>query len=198
MIDCTRPHARPTRVGALEAVRALLLALALPALAWAQERREIVNRSGQPWTLALVEGARPGIGALRCVDKFTGRAMGSLAHTGDRVVLPPRSRILVDFLRSPDGDFFRGFLLEDRQGHYAEFAAGVEYRGSATVELDLVDLHVGAPLDRKDPDELREDLEDGIERTADRIIIHLDALGGRDADRHTRTAPAPEPDDMQR
>ena len=54
----------------------------------AQDRVELVNQSNQPWTLALVEGAKPGRGTLTLVDKFTGKIQAVLAKVGESATLP--------------------------------------------------------------------------------------------------------------
>jgi hypothetical protein len=155
---------------------AALLLLAAPVLA-AQDRLDLANRSGQPWTLALVEGIRPGLGRVRFVDKFTGLALASLSRTGDTAVIPARSRALLVFDRS-GGDFFRTFILKDLRGYYAEYRASVDFLTSPRVDLRLLGGHVGPPMDRADETAVRTYLEEAVEIERENIIIHPNFLEG--------------------
>lgn len=97
----------------------LLFALVMHTSSLAQDRAELVNRSSQPWTLALVEGTHASVGSLTLVDKFTGKISASLAKVGDAAILPARAHLLVVFNRE-GGYMNRDFILKDTLGYYAE------------------------------------------------------------------------------
>lgn len=153
-----------------------LLLLAASFGARAQDRAEVVNRSGKPWVLALVEGAQPGRGSLTLLDKFTGRTLGTLRRAGDRVELPPQAHCLAIYGRD-NGYLFLGFILRDVFGWYAEYRASVEYLSSPRITVGLVGQHVGPPLDRAEDGEVAQRLGDFIEIGSENIIIHPNSLG---------------------
>jgi hypothetical protein len=156
-------------------LRTLLLALVVLVAARAQDRTELVNRSGQPWTLALVEGAHAGRGTLTLMDKFNGRTMGTLVKVGDTITLPPQGRLLVVFNRE-GGYMYRDFILMDSLGYYAEYVATVEFLSTPTISIELVDHHVGPPLDRSDDSAVKQFISDAIEVGRENIIIHPNDL----------------------
>jgi hypothetical protein len=151
----------------------LILALTLPAAA--QDRAEVVNRSGRAWTLALVEGGLPRRGSLTLVDKFTGKTLATLAKAGDRVALPPGCHCLAVYNRDA-GYLFLGFILQDGNGWYAEYQASVDYLSSTRLSLALVDHHLGPPLDGFEEGEVQQRLSDLLEVGAEAIVIHPDVL----------------------
>jgi hypothetical protein len=142
----------------------------------AQDRTEIVNKSGQSWTLALVEGTRPGRGSLTLVDKFSGRTTGTLAKVGDGTIIPPQGRLLVVFNREA-GFLYRHFILRDRSGFYGEYCATVEFLSTPRISVHLVDQHVGPPMDHADEAVVKQFLLDAIEIGSENIIIHPNSLG---------------------
>ncbi|BDU74033.1 hypothetical protein [Mesoterricola silvestris] len=151
----------------------LLMALA-PGL-HAQDRLELLNRSGRPWTLALAEGAKPGRGSLTLVDKFTGRVRAQLAKTGEQVVLPPQGRFLLVFNRV-GGYLYQDFLLRDSFGFYGEYVACVEFLSSPGISVQLVDQHVGPPMDQADDGAIKQYVLDAIAIGSGNIIIHPNSL----------------------
>ena len=152
----------------------LLLAAGGPA-ARAQDRSELANRSGQPWTLALVEGTRPAQGTLTVLDKFSGTTLGTLGKVGDAVPLPAQGRFVLIFNRK-DGDLYRDFILKDFRGYYAEYVACVEFRSSPRISVQLRSQHVGPSLDHADPDSIEQFINDAIVIERDNIIIHPNCL----------------------
>lgn len=154
----------------------ILAVLAWPIPAMAQDRTEIVNKSNQPWTLALVEGAKPASGTMKLMDKFSGKTLATLSNVGDAAALPPRSHGLLVFNRN-GGYMFRDFILKDSQGYYAEYVASVEYLSSRKITIQLVDHHVGPPMDQTDDETIKQYLADGIEVGNENIIIHFNSLG---------------------
>lgn len=158
---------------------ALLLVLLLSSPALAQDRTELVNRSNQPWTLALVEGHRPGRGSLTLVDKFTGHTAGTLVKVGDAVRVPAHGRLLVVFNR--DGGYvYKNFILKDRSGYYAEYLATVEFLSSPQVSINMVDHHLGPPLDQADEGVVLHVLGGALEIGSENIVIHPNALSDLD------------------
>ena len=156
-------------------IRPFLLVIGLATGLWAQDRTELVNRSGQPWTLALAEGAKPGRGSLTLVDKFTGKVQAELTKVGESVTLPPQGRFLVIFNRS-GGYLFRDFLLKDKYGFYAEYVASVEFLSTPSISIQLVDQHVGPPMDRADDGAIKQHVMDAITLGSGNIIIHHASL----------------------
>lgn len=162
--------------------RLLVLTLGLTPLAtWAQDRFEIVNKSASPWTLALVEGAKPGRGTLTLVDKFTGKTTGSLANVGDGAILPVQGRLLVVFNRD-GGYLYRHFILRDPNGFYGEYNATVEFLSAPRISIQLVDQHVGPPMDHADEAAVKQFMSDSIELGSGNIIIHPNTLGNAHPD----------------
>ena len=157
----------------------VLLLAAAPGQA--QDRTEIVNRSGQPWTLALVEGTRPGRGSLSLLDKFNGRTEGTLTKVGQSATIPPQGRLLVVFNRE-GGYLFRHFILRDHNGYYGEYSAKVEFLSAPKIAIELVDQHVGPPMDRAEEAAVRQFLGDAIEIGSESIIIHPNALSSPESD----------------
>lgn len=166
---------RPPRAG-WAWLSGLLLVFSLAIPAEGQDRTEVVNRSNQPWTLALVEGHHSGRGTLTLVDKFTGRVTGSLAKVGDAVTVPAQGRVLVVFNRDA-GYVYRDFILKDPNGYYAEYLATVEFLSSPRVSISLVDHHVGPPMDQSDEIAIKQFLGDAIEIGCENIIIHPNSIG---------------------
>jgi len=164
--------------------RVLALALLACAAARAQDRTELVNKSGQPWTLALVEGTRPGRGSLTLVDKFSGRARGTLARVGDATTIPAQGRLLVVFNRET-GFLYRHFILKDRAGFYGEYCASVAFLSSPRISINLVDQHVGPPMDHADEAVVKQFLLDAIEIGGENIIIHPNTLEAAPSDPFT-------------
>jgi hypothetical protein len=156
-------------------IRLFPLVIGLATGLWAQDRTELVNRSGQPWTLALAEGAKPGRGSLTLVDKFTGKVQAELTKVGERATLPPQGRFLVIFNRS-GGYLFRDFLLKDTLGFYAEYEASVEFLSTPNISIQLVDHHVGPPMDRSDDGAIKQYVMDAITVGSGNIIIHHTSL----------------------
>lgn len=159
----------------LPPIRPFLIVIGLATGLWAQDRTELVNRSGQPWTLALAEGAKPGRGSLTLLDKFTGRVKAELSQVGESVTLPPQGRFLVIFNRS-GGYLFRDFLLKDTFGFYAEYVASVEFLSTPAISIQLVDHHVGPPMDRSDDGAIKQYVMDAITLGSGNIIIHHTSL----------------------
>ncbi|WP_306599436.1 hypothetical protein [Geothrix sp. 21YS21S-2] len=158
-------------------IRIFPLVIGLATGLWGQDRTELVNRSGQPWTLALAEGAKPGRGSLTLLDKFTGKVQAELAKVGESVTLPPQGRFLVIFNRS-GGYLFRDFLLKDAFGFYAEYVASVEFLSAPNISIQLVDHHVGPPMDRSDDGAIKQYVMDAITLGSGNIIIHHASLKG--------------------
>jgi len=156
-------------------IHPFLLLIGLAPGLWAQDRTELVNRSGQPWTLALAEGVKPGRGSLTLVDKFTGKVQAELTKVGESVTLPPQGRFLVIFNRS-GGYLFRDFLLKDKYGFYAEYVASVEFLSTPSISIQLVDQHVGPPMDRADDGAIKQHVLDAITLGSGNIIIHHASL----------------------
>lgn len=153
----------------------LLFALVMHTSSLAQDRAELVNRSSQPWTLALVEGTHASVGSLTLVDKFTGKISASLAKVGDAAILPARAHLLVIFNRE-GGYMNRDFILKDTLGYYAEYRATVEFLSTPRISINLVDHHLGAPMDHSDDEAVKQFLEDAIEIGSENIIIHPNYL----------------------
>ena len=152
-----------------------VITFCLTGKASGQDRTEIVNRSAQPWSLALVEGTRPGVGDLTLVDKFTGRTLARLERTGESLALPPQSRCLLVFGRR-DGHFQRNFILKDSHGFYAEYSAALAFREDPGITIHLLGQHVGKPLNQADEAIVQQKLNDFIEIGSDNIIIHPNSL----------------------
>lgn len=170
-----------TRGAGWKGLRGLFLALLLGLPAAAQDRTELMNRSNRPWTLALVEGLRPGQGSLTLVDKFTGRVFASLSKVGDAVPVPAQAHVLLVFNREA-GYVYRDFILRDPNGYYAEYLATVEFLSSPRVSINLVDHHVGPPMDQSDEVAIKQFLGDAIEIGSENIIIHSNSIGAPELD----------------
>lgn len=156
-------------------IRSYLLLILLAAGLRAQDRTEIVNRSGKPWTLALAEGAKPGRGTLTLVDKFTGATRAVLGKVGDSAILPPQGRCLLIFNRS-GGYLYQDFLIKDTFGYYVEFVASVEFLSTPSISIQPVDQHVGPPMDRADDGAIKQYVADAISIGSGNIIIHPNSL----------------------
>jgi hypothetical protein len=155
--------------------RPFLLAVVLAASLQAQDRVELVNRSGQPWTLSLAEGPKAGRGSLTLVEKFTGKVQAELGRVGESTTLPPQGRFFVVFNRS-GGYFYQDFLLKDKFGYYAEYVATVEFLSTPSISIQLTDQHVGPPMDRSDDGTIKQYLADAISFGSGNIIIHPNSL----------------------
>ncbi len=153
-----------------------LLLLLLGVVLRAEDRMEIIVRSRQPWTLALAEGVRAGRGTLSLMDKFTGKPLGTLAKAGDSVVLPAQGRVLLVFNRK-EGYLYQDFLLKDIFGYYAEYVASVEFLANQKISIQLVDKHLGPPLDTADEETSKQFVKDSIEIGSDNIVIHPNTMG---------------------
>lgn len=140
-----------------------------------QDRWELANRSGKPWTLAQVEGARPARGGLRLLDKFTGRSAGTLSRAGDTVTVPAGARLMLVFERQ-EGDLFRALLLKDARGWYVEYQASVAFLSSPDISLCRTGSRLGPPMDREDDLAAGQFLDQAIEVGRDGILIHPDTL----------------------
>ena len=167
----TWPDRWPTvRVGLLAC---LLLGLHAPVRA--QDRRAVLNRSNRPWTLALVEGSRAGDGTITFLDKFSGRNLGELGRVGEAATIPPKGRLMLVFNRR-EGYFYQNFIIKDAHGYYAEYVASVEFLSSPQISFQLVDHHVGPPLDRGEEGDVKRFISDAIELGSESIIIHPNDL----------------------
>lgn len=156
-------------------IPSLFIVLGLATGLGAQDRTELVNRSGRPWTLALAEGPKPGRGTLTLVDKFTGKVRAELSKVGESATLPPQGRVLLIFNRS-GGYLYRDFLLKDALGYYAEYVASVEFLSTPRISIQLVDQHVGPPMDRADDGAVKQYVMDAIAVGSGNIIIHHNSL----------------------
>ena len=151
------------------------LCLSLQDRAWGQDRRAILNRSNRPWTLALVEGGRAGDGTITFLDKFSGRNLGVLGRVGEAAAIPAKGRLMLVFNRR-DGYFYQNFIIKDAHGYYAEYVASVEFLSSPQISFQLVDQHVGPPLDRAEEGDIKRFISDAIEIDSESIIIHPNDL----------------------
>jgi hypothetical protein len=162
----------PSRSSALLAV--LLLAGGVPAPG-AELRRELFNRSGQPWRLALVERIRANLGRMRIIDKFSGRTVGTLDKTGESLVIPAGARYLVEFAEE-NRTFFHDFILQDQAGSYVEYLASVPFAADPVPVVAYKDKHVGPPLDRATDEAILRRIEDAISTDDGNLIIRQDAI----------------------
>jgi len=152
-----------------------LFALAATVSSQAQERRQLVNHSGQPWTIAMVEGVKARMGTLTIIDKATGKTLSVLSKVGDSTVIPAQSCMLVVFNRVA-GYMYCNFLLKDIKGYFAEYVATVEYLSDSRLSIDMVDTHVGPPMDLNDDSDIKQFVSQGIEFRSQSIIIHWNTL----------------------
>ncbi len=136
----------------------------------AQDRLELVNRSGSPWSLSLVLGTREGCGTLTVLDKLTGARLRTLEKVPDRVDLGPGGRYILDFQRS-GGFFRRNFILRDGFGSYVEYAAYSEFPTDRRLTFDLVGHQVGPLASMADDTLLEQRLRDAIPFSSEAITI---------------------------
>jgi len=74
------------------------------------------------------------------------------------------------------GYLFRDFLLKDKYGFYAEYVASVEFLSTQGISIQLVDQHVGPPMDRADDGAIKQHVLDAITLGSGNIIIHHASL----------------------
>jgi len=169
------PPFRPAGLVGRKALGFLGMLLCLQGPTWGQDRRALLNRCNQPWTLALVEGGRAGDGSISFLDKFSGRNLGTLGRVGEAATIPAKGRMMLVFNRR-EGYFYHNFIIKDARGFYAEYVASVEFLSSPRITIQLVDQHVGPPLDRGDEGDIKRFIADSIEVNSESIIINQNVL----------------------
>jgi hypothetical protein len=142
----------------------------------AQElRRELFNRSGQPWRLLQVAGTRDGVGRMRVIDKFTGRLVGSLDKVGASLTLPAGARYLMEFCFE-NRNFFLDCLVQDGAGCYAEYVVTVPFLAEPEPVFSYKDRHVGPPLDQATDEVVLRRIEDAISTADGNLTILQDFI----------------------
>jgi hypothetical protein len=116
-----------------------------PGLQPPPERRACCNQSGAAWRITLVEGAKPRVGAMVFLDKFSGKELKVLRKSGDSLTLPPGSSYVYSF-STINHYCYQDFMLLDPRGHYVEFVASVPYLANPEVVLDRSGQGLGSPL----------------------------------------------------
>jgi hypothetical protein len=175
---------RPCPSHRLPLLAAALLLCAGPAPG-SEIRRELFNRSGHAWRLALVEGIQANLGRMRIIDKFSGKTVTDLDKTGASLTIPAGARYLVEF-GEENRAFFRDLILQDEAGSYVEYLARVPFLADPAPVLFYKDRHVGPPLDRDTDEAVLRRIEDAISTADGNLIIRQDSLC-------PRTAPRPVP-----
>jgi hypothetical protein len=156
---------------ALGVISAWVAPLAKPLM----EEKQFFNKSGQPWKLTLVQGARETEGTMQFIDKFTGKRHKILARVGDSITLPPGSRYMVAFV--PDRAYvYNEFIIQDARGDYVEYSASIPYRSNPQLNLQITDHHVGGPLNLATDEVIRGAIDEAIATDNGNLLILQDFI----------------------